>query len=132
MTVTDHVGTEFGSYLAALPAQYESQMLSDTVATAFWKARRAGWSVEQLAGDAVSTLNRGGIGLVVRRLNDLANNAPTKRTAGPAPKRAQHAPLPECASCGTPYRRGSQSDPTRPCVSCGEPLSLTVFQTRWS
>jgi hypothetical protein len=137
-TVTSQGGdgpSEFEAFVAALPAQHEIALMADNVSTAYYRARRSGWEHDQLVGDAQSSLYRGGVGLVVTRLNSLADNPPIKRptgTAGPRPKRAQHAPLPECEACGQPYPRTYPRREGQPCTACGTELVLIVHQTRWS
>lgn len=127
-------GSEFTAFVAALPPAHETNLMADNVSTAFFRARRAGWTLDQLIGDAQMSLVRGGVGLVVTRLGSLAMSSPTKRaeSAGPKPKHVQALPLPECKSCGIPYARTLVVNEGTMCRSCGEPLALTVHTTRWS
>jgi hypothetical protein len=123
--------TEFTDFVASLPAEYETALMADNVSTAFFRARRAGWTPEQLSNDAFAALKRGGVGLVVTRLGALAAASPVQRRDPVRPKRAQAAPLPECSACGIPYPRGTSVAPGTLC-KCGDPLTLTVHETRWS
>lgn len=128
-------GSDFQAFVADLPATHEIALMAENVSTAYYRALRAGWEHDQLVGDALSSLHRGGVGLVVRRLESLADNPPISRSTGkmgPRPKRAQHEPLPECSACGQPYPRHFQARPGQTCQACGDSLSLTVYVTRWS
>lgn len=127
-------GSEFTAFVAALPPAQETNLMADNVSTAFFRARRAGWTLDQLIGDAQMSLARGGVGLVVTRLGSLAMSSPTKREphAGPRPKHVQPLPLPECASCGAPYPRTLVVNERSRCGSCNEALVLTVHETRWA
>jgi hypothetical protein len=126
MSDPENRGEEFREFISLLPEQYEIALTSDTVATAFFQARLAGWPTERLAADSEQSLARGGVGLVVNRLRSLAENPPSKRVTKPKTSTTTMA-LPECQSCAQPYRRGSVQG--GPCVTCGEPLVLIVYQT---
>lgn len=116
--------TEFAEWVAALPEQWHTALVADNVSTAFYLARRSGWSVEQLVGDATMTLARGGVGLVVTRLKSLADNPAVKPRPMPKVKGQQRTTLPECGACGIPYRRGTHPAAGATCRACGEPLHL--------
>lgn len=124
-------GEFLGEFLPALPEQYRAALNADNVSTPFYLARRAGWSTEQLVGDAFHALKRGGVGLVVTRLKELAKH-PVKqadvervtRKRRVTPDYLPATPLPECEGCGQPYRTIPKRDMA--CVSCGEPLVLRV------
>lgn len=120
---TDGV-SDFHEYVAALPAQHEIALMAENVSTAYYRARRTGWTREQLVGDAIAALARGSVGLVVTRLNSLADSPPVKRTVATV-RGAQRQPLPECAECGQPYARLARIVPGSTCVTCGSPLTLT-------
>jgi hypothetical protein len=115
---------DFAAFVAALPREYEIALMADNVSTAFYRALRAGWTTDQLIGDAHSTLARGGVGLVVTRMNGFAERGPIKRSAQVAIRNQQVMPLPECSECGQPYSRASRVTLGTECVSCGKPLIL--------
>lgn len=121
--MTTDGASDFIEYVAALPAQHEIALMAENVSTAYYRARRTGWTQEQLVGDAIAALARGSVGLVVTRLNSLAESPPIKRTLTTV-RGQQRSPLPECAECGIPYTRGSRIAPGTACVSCGEPLVI--------
>ena len=85
MTIEDEAKrlAEFVQFLAACPREQEIKLQYDNVSTAFHQARAKGWTVDELAADAVSTFRRGGgVGAVVVRLNTMST---TQRvTRGPA------------------------------------------------
>jgi hypothetical protein len=58
-------------------------MLTGEVAsTAYWQARRAGWSAEELESDALYTVRRGGkAGMLVERLREQARHGPRREEA---------------------------------------------------
>ena len=114
---------DFTSFVAALPSAHEIALTADNVSTAFYRALRAGWSTQQLIADAQSTLGRGGVGLVVTRMNALAEQPPAKRQATVV-TREQALSLPECGACGQPYSRMTRITLGTMCRSCGEPLVL--------
>jgi hypothetical protein len=121
--------SDFTEFVGQLPAEYEIALTAENVSTAFYRALRAGWSVDQLVGDAAMTLKRGGVGLVVTRMAALSESPPTERShAAPAPRNVQAIPLPECASCGQPYTRSSRARPGDACVRCGEQLALRQYR----
>ena len=74
---------DYAQFIAGLPAEHETDLaISEKAATAFFLARRAGWSVDDLVGDAHFAIRRGGerpVGLVIRRLEDLAKTRPVSR-----------------------------------------------------
>jgi len=114
---------DFTSFVAALPSQHEIALTAENVSTAFYRALRSGWSLEQLIGDAQSTLGRGGVGLVVTRMNTLAEQPPAKRQQT-VTTREQATSLPECGSCGQPYSRMTRITLGATCRTCGNPLIL--------
>lgn len=123
--MTDNVYTDF---VASLPETWQTAAMNDTVSTAFYLALRAGWTPEQLSGDAFMSLTRGGMGLVVTRFRQLAEsprrpNKPAQVTSIPL-RNQQRQIVPECIECGQPYRRNTLSDPSKMCVGCGSPLQM--------
>lgn len=72
---------EFGRFLAAMPGSLRVSLQSgDEASTAFYLARRTGWSEQELTDDAVSRSRGGrmGPGWVITGLRNLASNAPVK------------------------------------------------------
>jgi hypothetical protein len=76
---------EYAQFIAALPVRLEPDLATgDTGSTAFFSARRKGWSTDQLAADALATVARGGgVGLIISRLRTLATSQPAVRVTGP-------------------------------------------------
>jgi len=114
---------DFTTFVAALPSAHEIALTADNVSTAFYRALRAGWSTQQLIADAQSTFGRGGVGLVVTRMNALAEQPPAKRQET-VKTREQVMSLPECKSCGQPYSRMTRVTLGATCRTCGDPLVL--------
>lgn len=79
----DERATEYAQFIAGLPPAIETDLLSNNaVSTAFFAARSAGWTVEQLVGDAHFAIRGGrGVGNIVVRLRGLAEARPVDRTA---------------------------------------------------
>ena len=70
----------FAALVAQLPAAMEPDLLANAiVSTAFFGALEAGWTVEALTGDLLSTMSRAGgsMGIVVSRFRSLAEHPPT-------------------------------------------------------
>lgn len=87
---------EFATFVAAMPREVETNMLaSDAVSTAFILARRAGWSVDALIGDAQAALRRAdnNVGVVVSRLRTLSTTRPSKRSDPVPPPRYRAEPV---------------------------------------
>lgn len=79
----DERATEYAAFIAGLPPAVETDLISShAVSTAFFEARSAGWTVDQLVGDAHFALRGGrGVGNVVTRLRGLAQARPVDRTS---------------------------------------------------
>lgn len=75
--------SEFEAFVKQLPKAME-MALDDGgtgTSTAFYSARRAGWSFDEIVHDALSSVRRGGgPGVVVNRLKTLATHGRTKET----------------------------------------------------
>lgn len=79
----DERAVEFSQFVAGLPPAVETDLISNAaVSTAYFAARSAGWTTEQLVGDAHFAL-RGGrsVGNIVTRLRGLAEARPVDRSA---------------------------------------------------
>lgn len=102
---------EYAEFVAAQPIEHEAALREPTVTTAYWAARRAGWTNEHLAPDAAATFRRGGgVGLVVTRLRTLAESRPADRSKAGKGDRTMRCPR----GCGKPH----YSDQSCECVIC--------------
>lgn len=72
---------DYAAFIAGLPRELETDLAtSEKASTAFFTARRAGWTTDDLVGDASHALRRGvGVGGVIRRLESLAQTRPVDR-----------------------------------------------------
>lgn len=87
---------DYQTLIAALPAEHEIDLTnSEALSTAFYAARRKGWTVDQLVNDAVMTIGRGGVGMVLTRFRGLSQHSPVTRGGRQAPPpRYQYENLP--------------------------------------
>lgn len=74
---------DYAAFIAGLPPEVETDLItSEAVSTAFFQARSAGWTTEQLIGDAMFAMRGGrGVGNVVTRLRGLGQARPVDRSA---------------------------------------------------
>lgn len=77
---------EFTRFLAAMPSTLTASLQSgDECSTAFYMARRQGWSEDELTHDAVARARGGkmGAGWVITGLRNLAKNPPLREVRKP-------------------------------------------------
>lgn len=76
--------SEFDDWVSALPKEMEASLtLGETVSTAYWTARKAGWDAETLKFDALAAVRRGAqVGALVGRLRTLSSTRPKGRAGG--------------------------------------------------
>lgn len=129
--MTTEGGTsEFQEFIILMPEAYEVSLTNDTVATAFFNARRAGWDIARIAQAASEVLAspKGGVGLLISRLRTLGENPPARRARQVAPPSAYMGRKPECQECRSPYRQTHTAVPDgTTCRVCGSPLVLVFY-----
>lgn len=93
-TVTEDMGPEqqraqeYRAFVGSMPMRYETDLMADHVATAYWLARGRGWAADVLIHDCEQALAKGGeVGLVVHRLRVLSDTVPVSRENAPGPWR---------------------------------------------
>lgn len=113
----------------ALPTAALSRVNVAVVAKAADPALAAGWPGAELARAAIMGVATGDNpgGLLVGNLRALATAPPPTTAAarpasGPGCQVTTPQPLPECAKCATPFRRGVAA--AAQCPSCGAQLRL--------
>lgn len=89
---------QYNDWVGSLPptVQREVAASGDVAPTAYWRAVKAGWSAIDIINDSRSATAKGGLGLVIHRLRNLAESGP--------PREQKAAPLStdrfKCYVCG--------------------------------